>query len=199
MTIVMAIIAWNVLLVTIARRGGRARRLSLRKADRWFAAVTFGGAAIPLVSHVDVSVGIGLVSIAVAANVDAQTGYIFDSLTVAGVFGVTVAATLEGRALDSVGGALAAAGTMSLIWAITRGRGLGVGDVKLSALVGAAFGPLGGVTAIGLSFITGACVAVVRIFAGKARFGMSVRFGPYVLAGSVCLLAYHRLSDGVFR
>jgi leader peptidase (prepilin peptidase) / N-methyltransferase len=192
--------AWGAALWTIAKRAAVRRRLVLGASSQaWAAAAIVATSCIAALPDATLSACIGLAAIAIAAVVDAESGYIFDPLIVAGIAGIAASAITEGRGVASVYGLIVAGGSVLCIWVASRGRGLGLGDVKLAALVGAAFGALGGITAIGLAFIAGSAGAIFQIIAGKAHFGMSIRFGPYLLAGSVCLLAYHRMSDGVIR
>jgi leader peptidase (prepilin peptidase)/N-methyltransferase len=190
---------WTIGLGMLAERAARRRGVFLRAASTcWLAMVLLAVLAVAA-SWVKVTLAVALVAIAVAAVTDAQSGFIFDPLVIAGTIGSVVAAALAGEGVSSLYGAAAAAGAVFCIWALTQGRGIGFGDVKVAAVIGAGFGPLDGLSAVGLSFIIGSAIATARMFVGKARFGTSVRFGPYLLAGSVCLLAYHRLNDGVLR
>ncbi|MFC1710218.1 prepilin peptidase [Patescibacteria group bacterium] len=65
--------------------------------------------------------------------------------------------------------------------AITRGKGMGLGDVKLALFGGILLGwPL---TAIWLflSFVVGAVVGLMLIIIGKARFKQKIAFGPFMV------------------
>ncbi len=196
---VVLIVAWAVGLGALAQHAAKRRGLKLRAAPAYWVATASIAAVAAATSHITLTIDATLVVLAVAAVVDAQSGFIFDPLVAVGAIGVLVVAALEGAGVSSLYGGAVAGGAVFFMWAITQGGGIGFGDVKLAAVVGAGFGPIGGISAIGLSFIVGAAIAVARIIAGKARFGSAIRFGPYLLAGSVCLLAYHRLSDGVIR
>jgi len=192
------LMGWAFGLGVLAQRAARRREIVLDStAFYWLGATTVVAAVAAGSMQVKLSVLVALLAIAVAAIVDSQTGYIFDPLVQAGAIGALTIAALEGEAFQSLYGAVVASVAVLCIWALTLGRGIGMGDVKLAAVVGAAFGPLGGIVAIGFSFVVGAAVAIPRIIARKAHFGTSIRFGPYLLAGSVCFLAYHRLSNGV--
>jgi leader peptidase (prepilin peptidase)/N-methyltransferase len=196
---VAVMIGWALFLGMLAQDAARRRRLLLHATSLFWVATAWVAAVLAATSCIKLSLDAALVVLAVAAVVDAQSGFIFDPLVVVGTIGVVIMAVLEGAGVSSLCGAAVTAGTVFFIWALSLGRGIGLGDVKLAAVVGAGFGPLGGISAIGLSFIVGAAIALGRIAAGRAHFGSPVRFGPYLLAGSVCLLAYHRLSDGVLR
>ena len=64
---------------------------------------------------------------------------------------------------------------------ITRGKGMGLGDVKLAILGGLVLGWPYFVVWLFLSFIIGAVVGIVLIFAKKASFGKKIPFGPYLV------------------
>jgi len=139
-----------------------------------------------------------MTGVAFSAVGDALTGYIFDRFIAAGLIAAMTAAMLEHRVAETALGAGAGFGIMLLIRFASGGRGLGFGDVKLAALLGAGLGPTEALVAIGSAFVVGAGFAVGFLAAGRLRYGSQVRFGPYLLAGSLCALAYHRLSAGVF-
>ncbi len=81
---------------------------------------------------------IGLVT--VCAVTDAQTGYVFDALTLPSMF-ILLALALPDRALlSALLGIAAAGGALAVLYVMTRGRGLGLGDVKLAACIGCALG-----------------------------------------------------------
>ena len=82
----------------------------------------------------------------------------------------------------------AIAGFFMALIIITRGRGMGGGDVKLGGFMGLILGFPGGVLAVVLGFISGAIVAVGLIFLGKKRFGENIPFGPFLVAGSLIAL-----------
>jgi prepilin signal peptidase PulO-like enzyme (type II secretory pathway) len=139
-----------------------------------------------------------IAAIAAAAVSDAVTGYIYDVVVAIGLTATVSAASLEHHVVSAIVGAVVGFGVMLLIRCASRGRGLGLGDVKLASLIGAGLGPIEGLMAIGSAFVVGAACALAFLAAGRLRYGSPVRFGPYLLAGSLCDLAYHRLSAGVF-
>jgi len=75
----------------------------------------------------------------------------------------------------------------SLIWLTTWGRGMGLGDVKLSGLLGLLLGWLGwGPSLVGLlaGFVIGAAAAVTLLASGRAGRGTKIAHGPFMLAGA---------------
>ncbi len=76
---------------------------------------------------------------------------------------------------------------MSLI-IITKGKGMGGGDVKLGAFIGLMLGFPQSILAIVSAFITGALFSVILLITGKKHFGQSIPFGPFLVLGSLISL-----------
>lgn len=73
------------------------------------------------------------------------------------------------------------------IWLFTRGRGMGLGDVKLAPVLGAVLGWVGaGSAVVGLvaAFGLGAVVGVGLLVTRRAGRRSQVPFGPFMLAGA---------------
>ncbi|MDD5147252.1 MAG: prepilin peptidase [Candidatus Daviesbacteria bacterium] len=68
---------------------------------------------------------------------------------------------------------------------ITRGKGMGGGDVKLGAFIGVMLGFPQALLALVLAFFTGAIFGVALIIAGKKHFGQTIPFGPFLVLGSL--------------
>jgi prepilin signal peptidase PulO-like enzyme (type II secretory pathway) len=73
---------------------------------------------------------------------------------------------------------------------ITRGRGMGGGDLKLGILIGLFFGYPLALVAILLSFLSGSLVAIALILLGKKHFGQTIPFGPFLSLGSIIALLW---------
>jgi leader peptidase (prepilin peptidase)/N-methyltransferase len=122
-----------------------------------------------------------------AGLVDARTGLIPDRISRTTTV-VTIALAAAGGALVmSCGGALAVGGTLFALYGVTRGRGLGLGDVKLGAAIGAGFGVTTGLIALGAAFIAGGAYAGWLLATGRGRRGDAIRFGPFLAAGALAM------------
>ncbi len=64
---------------------------------------------------------------------------------------------------------------------ITKGRGMGLGDVKLALPLGFFLGFPSALVWIFVSFLTGALVGIILVLMGKAKFGRPVPFGPFLI------------------
>lgn len=71
---------------------------------------------------------------------------------------------------------------------ITKGKGMGGGDVKLGAFMGLTLGFPNGVLALFLGFLIGALFSVGLILIGKKKFKQTIPFGPFLVTGSLIAL-----------
>ncbi|MGC5326608.1 prepilin peptidase [Brevibacillus sp. SYSU BS000544] len=79
-------------------------------------------------------------------------------------------------------------GLFLLIAIVTRGEGMGGGDIKLFAVIGLVLGVKLLFVSIFLSSLLGALVGILLILLKKANRKSSIPFGPFIAVGS--LLAY---------
>ncbi len=85
---------------------------------------------------------------------------------------------------------LLAAGFLLVLHLLTRGRGMGLGDVKLAGLMGLALGWPKIIVAFYLAFLTGAALGVILILRGKKKLTSQIPFGPF-LAGATILSIFY--------
>jgi prepilin signal peptidase PulO-like enzyme (type II secretory pathway) len=124
-------------------------------------------------------------AIGVSAITDEAGGYVLDVVTLPSCAFSIVMAAYNARAIDSLAGAVAASGALFSLHAVTRGQGLGLGDVKLAAVSGALLGTGAGLFALGTSFVLGGCVAMVLIATKRVARKTAVPFAPYIAAGTL--------------
>jgi leader peptidase (prepilin peptidase) / N-methyltransferase len=99
-----------------------------------------------------------------------------------------VVARLAGSPVDLVHAAIGfvAYGGVMLLVAVVSPKGMGMGDVKLSALIGLVVGAIdlpSVAVAAGLAILLGGIAAVVALLMGKGR-KTAVPFGPFLAAGA---------------
>lgn len=78
-------------------------------------------------------------------------------------------------------------GVLGFLWLVTRGQGMGLGDVKLGPSLGATLGWLGvGVAFAGLvvAFVIGGVVSVLLLISKRASRRSAIPFGPFLLLGA---------------
>ena len=120
-----------------------------------------------------------------AAALDARTGRIPNVVTTPTALVALAAAAMLGHGMLAFRGAVAVGGMLLALYALTKARGLGYGDVKLGLAIGVGFGPMLGVAAVGIAFILGGCYAAVLLASGRARRGDAVAFGPFLAGGAL--------------
>ncbi len=75
-----------------------------------------------------------------------------------------------------------------LLWGVTRGRGMGLGDVKLVFLLGLLLGYPGIIVALYIAFLTGAIVGVILVVVRKKSLKSNIAFGPFLIIGTLIAL-----------
>lgn len=85
---------------------------------------------------------------------------------------------------------LSALGAGGLFWIIVRvyPQGMGLGDVKLVAAMGAFLGFPSIFLAVFLGSFVGAFLGIIFLFAGRKRFRQQIPFGPYLALGAILAL-----------
>lgn len=174
----------------IAHACAGRRQLALGSFPPGALALAPAAAALAAATGANVAEIVACAAATVAGITDCRTGAIFDPLNAA-LFGAAVAVrAVTGSALVAVAGATVCGGALLLLHAATRGRGLGMGDVKFGFAVGAALGPAPGLTALGAAFVAGGAYGVWLLAAKRAQAGSAIRFGPFLALGTyVSLLA----------
>lgn len=117
------------------------------------------------------------------AACDASCGYVFDAITLPALASMLLAAVLTHDLARVAAGAAAAGGALALLYAMTRGRGLGLGDVKLACCIGAASGTRMALEALGVAFVLGGAYAGFLLVTRRGNRKDEMRFAPYLLAG----------------
>ncbi len=85
--------------------------------------------------------------------------------------------------VDHVFAAFLASLFFASIVILTRGRGMGSGDIFLGFLIGMVLGTRATVLAIFLAFLLGAFMAIILIIFGRKKFGQTIPFGPFLVIG----------------
>ena len=103
-------------------------------------------------------------------------------------------ADLLGEAPTSGGGWIGAGlgaaiwfGVLGLLWLVTRGQGMGLGDVKLAPSLGATLGWVGVGTAFAgliVAFVLGGVVSLLLLMTKRVQRRTAIPFGPFLLLGA---------------
>lgn len=82
---------------------------------------------------------------------------------------------------------------------ITRGKGMGLGDVKFAGVMGFILGSPKVAVAFYLSFLTGAAFSLILIMMGKKSMKSTIPFGPFLAASTGVSLLYGDALWNIFR
>ncbi|MBC5806339.1 MAG: prepilin peptidase [Candidatus Eremiobacter antarcticus] len=110
---------------------------------------------------------------------------ILDSITIpVAAAGLLLSIALH-QALSALEGAFLGAALFGAVYLISRGRGLGLGDVKLAACLGIFLGLANGITAFAASFVIGALLALpVLALSSRGRKDV-LPFGPFLVLAAL--------------
>lgn len=87
-------------------------------------------------------------------------------------------------------GLIVAIGIIGFIVLITRGRGMGAGDIEIAAIIGVFLGFKNTLIAIFLAFMIGAIYGIILILKNSKKRKEAIAFGPFLFIGSVIALFY---------
>jgi len=104
------------------------------------------------------------------------------------VFGIFLNLYTKYEILNTIYSALGAALFFLMIVLVSRGKWMGVGDIKLAVLMGLLLGFPNILVALFLAFFIGAIIGVGLILAGKKTLKSEVPFGPFLVAGTFLAL-----------
>lgn len=124
----------------------------------------------------------------VASVIDIQQGRIPNTLTYSAFLVVLALADSPQKLFLTLGASLCVSLPMLALYGITSGRGLGLGDVKLAVVIGAAMGIERGLTALALAFVVGAIVGGLGLALGYFERRTRIAFAPYLTLGVLTLV-----------
>jgi leader peptidase (prepilin peptidase) / N-methyltransferase len=104
---------------------------------------------------------------------------------------LTVAGVMQVQDLSwALIGAVLSVAFFGALWWFTKGRGMGLGDVKLAAPMAFLLGWPNIIVGILVAFVSGAVVGIGLLLAGKKKFGQVIPFGPFLVWGTVITLIW---------
>lgn len=108
-------------------------------------------------------------------------------------FGVGMIAPGANR-LDVAAGGLVIGGTFFAMAVATRGRGMGMGDVKLALFVGFALGLTIGIKALLVTALLGGVFAVLLMLVRIRKRQDIMPYGPFISAGALAMLFWQGVA-----
>lgn len=91
---------------------------------------------------------------------------------------------------SSLAGAIAIALFFGAIWFFSKGRWLGLGDVKLGFIIGLIFGVIGGGLVLYLAIMIGGLISVILLTFGKATLKTKLPLGSFITIASVTYIFF---------
>ncbi len=104
--------------------------------------------------------------------------------------------TGPGFALSALLGATVGVGLMAVPHVVTRGRGMGFGDVYLAGLIGLVTGFPQVLVALWMGIVAGGAVAIALLVARAVGRKDAIPFGPFLVVGAMAALVW---GDTVIR
>lgn len=95
-----------------------------------------------------------------------------------------------GRALGLLLAAAVGGGFFLLQYAVSKGRWIGGGDIRIGAMMGLMLGFPGILLALFLSYVMGALTALGLLVAGKAKWSSQMAFGTFLSVGTLLTLFF---------
>ncbi|OGK13730.1 hypothetical protein A3A93_05290 [Candidatus Roizmanbacteria bacterium RIFCSPLOWO2_01_FULL_38_12] len=77
-----------------------------------------------------------------------------------------------------------------LIFLITKGKGMGFGDVKFAYIIGFLLGIKAGLIALYIGFVIGGIIALFLMILQKAKLKTKIAFGPFLIIGFYIMLFF---------
>ena len=110
------------------------------------------------------------------------------------IFTLASAALIISSGLQTLGihlaGGILLFGLLYVLYAVTKGRGMGFGDVKFAFPMGLLLGPVDGFLALYLSFMIGGLYGTLALLSGNKKLKSSIAFGPFLIVGSVIMVVW---------
>ncbi|MGE5551939.1 MAG: prepilin peptidase [Bacteroidota bacterium] len=128
------------------------------------------------------------------AGIDLHHMVIPDVLSLPGMGLGLLYGLARGRLAESLLGAAVGGGTLLAVYYATlfllKKEGLGLGDAKLLAMIGALLGWRGALFTILLGSLFGSIIGLIMIVGGRLKRGEPMPFGPYLAAAGLILAVW---------
>ena len=85
---------------------------------------------------------------------------------------------------------LGGASFLLLVNLLTRGRGMGLGDVKLAFWLGTFLGPVATISWLTTAFWLGGILGIFLLLLGRAKLKQKIAFGPFLIISFFVILKY---------
>jgi leader peptidase (prepilin peptidase) / N-methyltransferase len=135
----------------------------------------------------------------VIAFIDLDHLLVLDGTTIAAAVVGVAAAALMHRLLPALEGAACGIVLFGVIYVATRGAGMGLGDVKLAAVLGLFLGYPLSVAAFLAAFVIGAALAIPVVLARRRSRRDALPFGPFLVMAATAATFAPALFAGALQ
>lgn len=122
--------------------------------------------------------------------IDLEKQIIPDELSFLGFLATFFVLIDSGRLFTSMLSGFLCALFLLLVNLVTKGKGMGLGDVKLALFLGMFLGYPLSITWLFVAFLTGALVGVILVLGKRAKFGIPIAFGPFLVFSFVVVMLW---------
>jgi leader peptidase (prepilin peptidase)/N-methyltransferase len=112
-----------------------------------------------------------------------------------GWLGYTGAPTWQGSVVGAMVGGGFLAAVIGVYWLVRRQEGMGMGDVKLLAMLGAWFGPIALFPILLMASVAGSVVGVTLAITRRTGLQLALPFGPFLALGALIWLYAGRVLE----
>lgn len=89
-----------------------------------------------------------------------------------------------------IGGGVIVALPLLAVFLLTKGKGMGFGDVKLTFCMGLLLGMWNGLYALYIAFVSGGIVGGIILLSRRGSLKSKIAFGPFLILGTYIVLFY---------
>jgi prepilin signal peptidase PulO-like enzyme (type II secretory pathway) len=203
LSIVLVLSTWAALLSAAARRA-ESRVSSSDPSSHWPQIIACATIVVFVTSvgrdPNTIAAALACIALVVGAFADARTGYLFDAITFPAALVTAILAVATGSASQATAGVALLVGIFGAVAIVSRGRAIGLGDVKAMYAIGAGFGPAKAMFVLFAASLSGlAAAALSRRISGSEHSTLrEIPFGPHLAIGSsLALIAGDHVVHGL--
>jgi len=101
--------------------------------------------------------------------------------------------------LTGITGAIIGSAFFAFLWFLTKGRGIGIGDVKLMIPLGLLLGTSATIILLLVSFIAGGAYGLWLLLTKRATLKTAVPFGPFLTATAIAFIIFPKLPYAIIE
>lgn len=122
--------------------------------------------------------------------VDIRERIIPDYMTLTIIISAVILSAMSGQLVGNFVAGIILFGLLFVVHMLTKGKGMGFGDVKFAFAMGMLLGLWEGFLALYISFLLGGLVGGVLLVSGRKKLTSKIAFGPFLVAGTVVMLLW---------